>query len=66
MLRRALELSEKVLGKEHPDTLASLQNLAFTIQVQGRLMEAIKLIMECVQLRSRYLGILTFFLLPPR
>jgi hypothetical protein len=29
MKRRALEGSEKVLGREHPDTLTSVYNLAF-------------------------------------
>ena len=28
LLRRALEITEKVLGKEHPDTATSLNNLA--------------------------------------
>ena len=28
MHRRALELREKVLGPEHPDTLTSMNNLA--------------------------------------
>jgi hypothetical protein len=34
--RRALEGSEKALGKEHPDTLTSLNNLSNVIRAQGK------------------------------
>ena len=34
--RRTLEVRERVLGKEHPDTLASLNNLALLYKAQGR------------------------------
>jgi hypothetical protein len=44
-----------VLGEEHPDTLSSMANLAFTMKEQGRAMEAINLMVECVQLRDRVL-----------
>jgi len=40
MNRRALEGREKVLGKEHPDTLTSVNNLAFVLQDQGKYEEA--------------------------
>jgi hypothetical protein len=33
-----------------------MNNLAFTMKEQGRKLEAIKLMAECVQLRSRVLG----------
>jgi hypothetical protein len=33
-----------------------MKNLAFTMKEQGRKLEAIKLMAECVQLRSRVLG----------
>ena len=36
MARRALEGREKVLGKTHPDTLASTSNLAFVLKRQGK------------------------------
>jgi nephrocystin-3 len=35
LLRRALEIHEKVLGKEHPDTASSLNNLAGVYQAKG-------------------------------
>jgi len=45
-----------VLGEEHPDTLTSMNNLAYTWKGQGRDEEAIKLMSECVQLRTQILG----------
>ena len=38
--QRALTLAERVLGKEHPDTLTSVNNLAVLYQAQGRYAEA--------------------------
>ena len=40
LYRRALEARERVLGKEHPDTLISVNNLAGLYQAQGRYGEA--------------------------
>lgn len=45
-----------MLGAEHPDTLDSMNNLAFIWKGQGRDTEALKLIQECVQLRTRVFG----------
>jgi Tetratricopeptide repeat len=36
MYRRTLELRGMVLGKEHPDTLASMNNLALVLRDQSR------------------------------
>jgi hypothetical protein len=36
MLRQALGLSETVLGKEHPHTLTSMNNLAIVLRDQGK------------------------------
>ena len=41
--RQTLALSEKVLGKEHPNTLSSMNNLAVLLKNQGRYDEAKKL-----------------------
>ncbi|KAF2732062.1 hypothetical protein EJ04DRAFT_441738 [Polyplosphaeria fusca] len=47
----------KLLGAEnHPDTLTSMNNLAFTWKGQNRDVEAIGLMQQCVQLRLRKLG----------
>ena len=51
-----IETSVKVLGEEHPDTLTSMHNLAFTWEGQGRDEEAIKLMDKCVRLRTNVLG----------
>jgi hypothetical protein len=40
MNRRALEGYERVLGKEHPDTLKSVDNLAYFFHGQKRFREA--------------------------
>jgi tetratricopeptide (TPR) repeat protein len=40
LFRRALQGREKVLGQEHPDTLASISNLALVLNRQGKYEEA--------------------------
>jgi hypothetical protein len=47
-----METSSRLLGAEHPDTLASMNNFALTMKEQGRNIEAIELMIECVQLRT--------------
>ena len=36
MHRRTLELTERLLGKEHPDTLTSMNTLALVLSDQGK------------------------------
>jgi hypothetical protein len=38
--KRVVQTSERVRGKEHPDTLISIYNLAMLYQAQGRYGEA--------------------------
>jgi tetratricopeptide (TPR) repeat protein len=38
--RRAIEIDEKILGKEHPDVATRYNNLAVLLQDQGRYDEA--------------------------
>jgi hypothetical protein len=45
-----------VLGDEHPDTLHSMHNLAFTLQSQARRKEAFALMERCSRLREQVLG----------
>ena len=45
-----------IVGEEHADTLASMNNLAFTWKGQGRGAEAIKLMEKCVQLATLAIG----------
>ncbi len=45
-----------MLGKEHPDTLTSVDNLAALYQAQGRLAEAEPLYKRALEGRERVLG----------
>jgi len=46
-----------VLGKEHPDTLTSMGNLATEFWKQGRLEEAEQLEVDVLEARTRLLGL---------
>jgi hypothetical protein len=54
--KRALEAQERVLGKEHPDTLISVNNLAELYTAQGRYREAEPLLKRALEARERVLG----------
>ncbi len=56
MYKAALQLLEKVLGKEHPSTLSSMNNLAGLYLKQGRYGEAKPLFKAALQLREKVLG----------
>jgi hypothetical protein len=56
LYRRVLAVSEKVLGPEHPDTLASLNNLANLYQAQGRYGEAEPLYRRALAVMEKVLG----------
>jgi len=51
-----MEIREKVLGPEHPDTLISMHSLALTWKSQGRDAEALGLMEECCRLRKQRFG----------
>jgi len=51
-----MEMFKRVAGEKHPDTLISINNLAFTLKSQSRNKEAISLMEKCVQLQKRILG----------
>ncbi|PKK50880.1 hypothetical protein CI102_4817, partial [Trichoderma harzianum] len=51
----ALDRQREILGKEHPDTLLSMHNLACTWIELGRHSSALTLIEECVQYRRSVL-----------
>ena len=51
-----MEIRKRVLGEEYPDTLTSMNNLAFTWERQGRAIEAISLMGGCCNLRRQVLG----------
>jgi tetratricopeptide (TPR) repeat protein len=54
--QRTLELSERVLGKEHLSTLTSMNNLAFVLNNQGKYGKAEKIYQQTLELRERVLG----------
>ncbi|GLB08582.1 hypothetical protein AtubIFM57258_004479 [Aspergillus tubingensis] len=53
---QVMELSKRVLGPEHPDTLSSMSNLALTYSYQGQWKEAEELQVQVLELRKRVLG----------
>jgi len=56
LLTRSLDIRRRVLGPDHPDTLASMNELGEAIRWQGRLPEAEKLLRESLAGRLRVLG----------
>jgi Tetratricopeptide repeat len=53
---QVMETSLRVVGQEHPDTLTSMNNLAWTWKGQNRDIEALDLISSCLELLIRKLG----------
>ena len=51
-----MEMSKRVLGEEHPDTLARIANLALTFSHQGRWKEAEELQVMVMEMSKRVLG----------
>lgn len=51
---RVMETRVRLQGEKHPDALRSMRNLAVTIQKQGRLREAIKLMDKGLQGKSLF------------
>ena len=56
ILKDATEESGRLLGADHPDTLASCNNLAGAYQDAGRVNDAIPLFEETLEARTRILG----------
>ena len=56
LFSQVMKIQKRVLGEEHPDTLTSMANLAFTFKAQGRNDEAISLMEKFFQLREEVLG----------
>ncbi|KAF2685429.1 hypothetical protein K458DRAFT_417478 [Lentithecium fluviatile CBS 122367] len=51
-----METRTRVLGEEHPDTLTSMNNLAFTLKGQGLTNKAISLMEDGCGLQTVVLG----------
>jgi len=56
LVERAIEIQRRVLGPEHPDTLASMSNLTNVLVSEGHYVDAEKLIRETLDIRRRVLG----------
>jgi hypothetical protein len=56
MDQQTLQLTEKMLGKEHPDTFRSMNNLASLLGQQGKFVEAEQLFRQTLQLKEKVLG----------
>jgi tetratricopeptide (TPR) repeat protein len=54
--QQTLQLKEKVLGKEHPDTLMSMNNLARSLRQQGKFAEAEAMHRQTLQLQEKLFG----------
>lgn len=54
--RRAVELRTMRLGRDHPETLLSMNNLGRCLSVIGRLRQALSLLEETLELQSARLG----------
>ncbi|KAH0534097.1 hypothetical protein FGG08_007306 [Glutinoglossum americanum] len=57
MHRKGLELSEKVLGLEHPDTLASRTQLGWALRMQGKYAKAEQMERQTLELKGKVLGL---------
>lgn len=55
--RRALETRERLLGAEHPDTLASMNTLATLLESQGDYSGAGQLLRRALEISERVLGL---------
>ena len=55
-LEGGLAAAQRVLGADHPDTLAAMNNLAYTLQAQGDLARARELQEEVMHASRRILG----------
>ena len=56
LFKEALEIRQKVLGPEHPDTATSLNNLAALYQAMGDYAKAEPLFKEALEIRQKVLG----------
>jgi tetratricopeptide (TPR) repeat protein len=56
LAQRALEIREKILGPEHPDTITSLNNLAYLYKITGAYAQALPLYQRALQIREKTLG----------
>jgi tetratricopeptide (TPR) repeat protein len=56
MNRQALQLGKRVLGKDHPDTLTSINSFAESLRQRGKYTEAETMHRQTLLLKERVLG----------
>ncbi len=56
LFQRVLQIREKALGPEHPDTAQSLNNLALLYQSMGNYEQALPLFQQALKIREKTLG----------
>jgi eukaryotic-like serine/threonine-protein kinase len=56
LLQQSLEIRQRLLGPENPDTLRSMHSLAWVLERQGRYQEAEKLDRQAIAAEQRVLG----------
>ncbi|KAL4947624.1 putative kinesin light chain [Aspergillus filifer] len=56
LFKDIMELQRRERGPEHPGTLTSMNNLAYTLYSQQNTRQAIVLLEKCIRLRGRVLG----------
>ena len=56
LCKRALEIREEVLGKNHPDVAKQLNNLALLCQNQGKYVEVERYYLRAIQIYESQLG----------
>ena len=56
MHRQTLQIKETVLGKDHTETLASMNNLTISLHSQGKGVEAEAMLRQTLQLKETVLG----------
>jgi tetratricopeptide (TPR) repeat protein len=56
LFRRAIEIGEKTLGKEHPDVAARYNNLATLFESQGKYADAEPLFRRAIEIDEKALG----------
>jgi hypothetical protein len=55
-LRAVHELSTRVRGAEHPDTLRNMGNLATSLSIQGKVTDCVRIERELLKVQKRVLG----------
>jgi tetratricopeptide (TPR) repeat protein len=56
MYHKSLAIEEKALGKDHPDTATSYNNIGGVLKKKGDSVEALKMYHKCLSIREKAFG----------